>query len=158
MKNNAFTLVELVLVITILGILSTVAIPRIGSIITDSRIRATQAEMRSLKTALTGNPEVTGTGRFLYKGYLGDVGHLPTPANGLSCLAGNNDGEPAWDKWNGKGWNGPYIEASNNDYLSDAWGISYVYTRLSATSGMITSYGSDRVSGGGDDIIISFGY
>lgn len=53
-SNKAgFTLVELLLVVTILGVLATVAVMNIGGIGEDSRIKATQADIKAIETAVT---------------------------------------------------------------------------------------------------------
>ena len=117
--DSGFTLIELVIVIVVLGVLASVGIPVIGSMIGSSRENATKGEMLLLKTAIVGQ-----TGAATVRGYENDVGSLPPDLTGLvSKPAGVSD----WDRFTQTGWNGPYIGSNNNDYLTDAWGTSYIY-------------------------------
>lgn len=50
-REDGFTLVELLAVIVILGIILAIAIPAIGSIISDSRDKATKAEVQLILDA-----------------------------------------------------------------------------------------------------------
>ena len=52
-----------------------------------------------------------------------------------------------WDAFLDLGWNGPYMEDTDDEYLTDAWGQSYEYNASART---ITSVGS------GDTITIGF--
>lgn len=148
-RSFGFTLIELVIIIVLLAILSSVVILKMGDILRNSEINATRKEMKSLKIALVGDPDAVVKGRHVNPGYKGDVGDLPTS---LACLVDNLDGAAAWNKFTRRGWNGPYIEkGEDNDYKEDAWENEYVYNKSAAT---ITSYGPDGTSGGGDDIVL----
>ncbi len=149
---SGFTLIELVIIIVLLGIISSIVILKIGDLIRNSEVNATMNEMKNLKKALVGDPNAIVEGRYVNPGYKGDVGSLPSQENGLGCLVENLDGAPAWNKFTRRGWNGPYIEKGKDDsYRKDAWGNEYIYSNVAAT---ITSKGPDGVAGGGDDIVV----
>jgi len=141
---GAFTLIELVIIIVVLGILAAVAIPRMGGLTENSRINATKSEMAMLKRAIVGNAQVTSGGRYIDVGFEGDVGSLP---DSLVELALKPAAVASYDKFSRRGWNGPYVDASGDDYLNDSWGTAYQYDKAART---ITS------SGGADAIVISF--
>ncbi len=133
-----FTLIELVMVILVLGILSAVAIPVIGSFLGSSKITTTREEMRRLAAAISGSDPVRDSG------YEGHVGYLP---GSLADLVNKPDSVAAWNAYQQVGWNGPYIDNTDGEYLTDAWGSAYVYNASART---IASIGS------GDTITISF--
>jgi len=101
-----FTLIELVIIIVILGIVAAVAIPRFQDMATSSRTTASREEMRALKQAIVGNPDVVAGGELVDRGFEGDIGAVPQQR---------------------LGWNGPYIDSAQGGYLRDAWDIAYVY-------------------------------
>lgn len=142
--RRGFTLIELVIIIVVLGIVAAVAIPKFGSLTENARINATKEEMLTLKKAIVGDPRVTAGGRYINRGFEGDIGH--PPAN-LMELAVKPDSLTAYDKFTRIGWNGPYIDSAGQEYLSDAWGNAYVYDRVART---ITATGTIP------NIVISF--
>jgi len=125
-----FTLIEIVIVILALGVLATVAIPKLGGILSSSKTTATREEMRRLKIAIVGSASDK------ISGYEPDINSLPS---GLSDLTSKPGGVADWDRFTKIGWNGPYIDPNNGDYLKDAWGVNYIYSSANRT---IKSVGS----------------
>jgi len=148
--KRGLTLLELVIVLLLIGLVAAVAVPRMIDLIGPSKKTITERELLNLKRAMVGNPDLVAAGSYTQRGYEGDVGALP---DALADLVTKPAGVSNWDPWIKKGWNGPYMEAQSGDYLKDAWGTNYVYSRASRT---ITSYGPDKAAGGGDDIVVQF--
>lgn len=142
--ERGFTLIEIVMVVVVLGILAAIVVPRMGGLSENSRITATKSEMLMLKRAIIGNSSITAGGRYLDAGFQGDMGRPPV---NLAELAVKPDSVTAYDKFTRIGWNGPYIDSADGDYLTDAWGTPYVYDPSART---ILSVG------GPDTIRISF--
>ncbi len=121
---------ELVIIIVVLGILAAVAVPMFGNMINSSKISATKSEMESLKRAIVGNPRVVAGGELVDRGYQGDVGTAPSQLVDLVTKPGS---VPGYDKITRIGWNGPYIDNNNGDYLKNAWGSNYIYDQSGRT-------------------------
>ncbi len=143
-NKRGFTLIELAIIIVVLGILATFVAANYGDFIKQSKVNATKSELQELKRAIIGNPRITGGGKYTDIGY---EGHLGAPPSKLNDLVTKPSGVPDYNKISGLGWNGPYIDGSNDEYLTDAWGKNYVYDPQART---IKSVGS------GEDITVSF--
>ena len=130
LDRRGFTLVELVIVIVVLGILAAFALPRFGSMSNSSKIAATKEEMVTLKRAIIGNPSAVAGGQYIDRGFEGDVGRLPSA---LTDLTAKPASVPDWNAFTHVGWNGPYMDSANGDYLKDAWGQNYVYDSVART-------------------------
>lgn len=147
MTKRAFTLIEIVMTIVILGIIGSVAVIKIGSMVENSRIEATKNEMMMIKKAIVGDPSIVSGGKMVSRGFYGDVGKYPS---NLKELAKKPSGVPTYNKITRIGWNGPYIEATD-DFLKDAWDEYYNYGLNGNGTGYIESVG------GSEKIKITFG-
>jgi general secretion pathway protein G len=120
-----FTLVEMLVVITIIGLIMGLVGPRVLSFLGDSKVKAAKLQIESFGSSLD-----------LF--YL-DAGRYPTASEGLAALA-QRPGNAAI-------WNGPYLKTGA--VPADPWGHPYVY-RSPAERGPyeIVSLGSDGQEGG----------
>jgi len=119
-SHGGFTLMELLVVLLIIGVLSTVAIRTIDATRDRSNFDQTATEMRTLVAAMVGNPDMVADGRRTDFGFYGDVGRLP---RSLRELVTNTEGDPHWK--------GPYLRrpffGDSTSFLDDAWGNPYTY-------------------------------
>jgi prepilin-type N-terminal cleavage/methylation domain-containing protein len=143
-RDGGFTLVELTIVLVIVLALAAAAIPRVGMMIESSKKAATLEEMSQIRRAIVGDPRLSSGGQLVDTGYEGDVG---SPPPNLLALTTRPVAVPQYNRFTRTGWNGPYINPSNLDYLTDAWGVAYQYDKDART---ITSTGST------EQIVISF--
>ena len=151
--THGFTMIELVMVIVVMAALAAVAVPRIDDFITNSKIQASKNEMLQIRAAISGTPDRTAGGRYVDRGYKGDVGSFPTTLTDLTVKPG---AVPAYDYFSRTGWNGPYLQIDGaGEILKDAFGTNYV---LNVADSTIRSFGPNQIddSGTGDDILIKF--
>ena len=119
-----FTLIELVIIIIILGIVAAVAIPKFGTLSEEAKANATREEIRRIKTAIIGDPQVTAGGEYINRGFEGDIGFPPTS---LVDLIRKPDSIAVYDKFTRLGWNGPYLDSAEMNFLYDSWENPYSY-------------------------------
>jgi len=128
-SRRAFTLVEILLVVTIIGILAALVIPRIAGTGERARVTAAQADINGgIKSAL-GQYEV-------------DNGFYPKSLNDLIQ-------QPS----NAKNWHGPYLDPPQLPL--DPWQNPYIYYypgKHNASSYDLLSVGPDGKEGTDDDI------
>jgi general secretion pathway protein G len=128
-KNRGFTLLELLVVLTILGLLAALAGPQLMSLLGGAKTKAARLQIERLETVLD-----------LYKL---DVGGYPTTEQGLTALLQKPDGV--------RDWNGPYLKKA--DGVLDPWKHPFIY-RFPGEHGAydISSLGADEREGGsGED-------
>ena len=120
-----FTLVEMLVVITIIGLIMGLIGPRVLNYLSESKVKAAKIQMQSFASSLD-----------LF--YL-DAGRYPSSAEGLDALVHRVPGVAAW--------NGPYLKGGN--VPGDPWNHPYIY-RAPGEHGPydIMSYGADGQEGG----------
>lgn len=131
-KDKAFTLIEILLVIVIIGVLSGMVVTRLAGRSQEAKITRAQSDMKgNLSLALD-----------LFEH---DCGRYPSNDEGLSALVVNPEVS---------GWKGPYVKGQLS---RDPWGNHYSYGLHSEDSRryIISSAGPDGQAGTGDDL--SFG-
>jgi len=128
LKEGGFTLVEILVVITIMALIMSVVGPRVLNFLSESKVKAAQIQIESLASALDL--------------YFIDTGRYPSTSEGLKALLERPS--------NVSGWSGPYLKGSN--VPDDPWGRSYAY-RFPGQRGRyeIVSYGADGREGGTGD-------
>ncbi|MGH6849157.1 MAG: type II secretion system major pseudopilin GspG [Methylocella sp.] len=124
-RDDGFTLIEILVVITIIGLLMSLVGPRVLTFLAESKVKAATIQVQSFASSLD-----------LF--YL-DLGHYPTTAEGLAALVQRPGGED--------GWNGPYLQKG---YVpNDPWGHPYIYRSPSDHGPYeIVSLGSTGKEGG----------
>src|ERR1043166_1605421 len=125
LAQAGFTLVEILVVITIIALIMALVGPRVFNFLAESKVKAAKIQIESLSSALDL--------------YFLDIGQYPSNAEGLNALMqrpGNADG-----------WNGPYLKGTI--VPKDPWGKPYIY-RAPGQNGAydIISYGADGQEGG----------
>ncbi|MEO0070909.1 MAG: prepilin-type N-terminal cleavage/methylation domain-containing protein [candidate division WOR-3 bacterium] len=125
-SNSGFTLMELLVVLLIIGLLSTVAIRTIDATRDRGLFDQTTKEMKEIIYAMVGNPNLTANGRRVDFGFYGDMMRLPLS---LRELVENTTSSP--------NWHGPYFRVDflqdTVGYRLDAWGNPYTYDPEQAT-------------------------
>lgn len=123
--EQGFTLVEMLVVITIIGLIMGLIGPRVLNYLSESKVKAAKIQLQSFAGALD-----------LF--YL-DAGRFPSTAEGLTALVKQTPGVSAW--------NGPYLRGGN--VPNDPWNHGYLYRSPGEHAPYdIMSYGSDGQEGG----------
>ncbi|MCC6508418.1 MAG: type II secretion system major pseudopilin GspG [Pirellulaceae bacterium] len=129
--RSAFTLMELLLVLAILGVIMAMVVPELLGRQKYANIDATQISVRGAEQAL--------------KMYAVDhLGSMPSTAEGFAVLVQSKGSQD-------KRWRGPYLER----LPADAWGTELKYEfpgRHNSTGFDVTSAGPDKTFGTDDDI------
>jgi general secretion pathway protein G len=130
--ERGFTLVELLVVITIIALIMGIVGPRVLNYLTESKAKAAKIQIESFASALDL--------------FFLDTGRYPNGSEGLTALVRRPGNITAW--------NGPYLKGGM--VPPDPWGNPYVF-RAPGQNGAydILSYGADGTEGGtgaGQDI------
>jgi len=130
-EQNAFTLVELLLVLVILGTLAAIVLPKFSGVSQRGRVTAAATQISTFKTALDA--------------FEVDMGYYPKGRNGLVDLIQ----QPR----DGANWHGPYLQS--DAVPKDPWGNDYLYEcpgKHNPSFYDISSAGPDGRLGTDDDI------
>jgi general secretion pathway protein G len=122
--KRAFSLIELLVVILILGLLVGLVAPKVIGQGTQAQIKLTCTQMGSIKEAL--------------KMFKLDNGKYPDTEEGIEALLSNPDAEK-YPNYSGS----PYLEK----LPKDSWGKHFTYIKVEKDFNII-SFGPDRAEGG----------
>ncbi len=128
-RQSGFTLIEIMVVVIIIGLLASVAVPTVLDRVDESRVQKAKADFKALQTAL----KLYRIDNFVY----------PTSEQGLEALVTKPSLAPVPRNWKSSG----YID----QLQLDPWGRAYLY--VSPGEGHdydIYTLGADGVSGGAD--------
>jgi general secretion pathway protein G len=126
-KQGGFTLIEILVVITILAILGALVVPKIMNRPNEARVVAAKQDIRSVVQAL--------------KLYKLDNGRYPSTEQGLKALIEKPSAAPVPNNWK----TGGYLEK----LPKDPWGSDYLYLSPGIKGEIdVMSYGADGQQGG----------
>lgn len=110
MKEKAFTLIEVMVVMAIISILAGMMVPSVWKYWESEEIATTRARLENLKIGLVGDRTLVQNGVRTNFGFIGDHGYLPVQEQISSVRK--------------------YLPAGfdTTSYLLDAWGNPFVYT------------------------------
>jgi general secretion pathway protein G len=140
-RVRAFTLLEVLMVVVIIGLLAAFVVPNFINAPTTAKIGLTEAAVGS-----------NGSIASALKMYRLAMGHYPTTDEGLKALTEVPDEEEQAKAWRKGG--GPFIEDVNG--LKDPWTHEYLYVCPGTynTEGFdLSSAGPDGQEGTDDDIV-----
>lgn len=160
MSNNirrlegGFTLLELIVVIALLGLVSSLATDFMVSETNQQRYETTQQRMEKIRYAIIGDVSRTLNGQPVFSGFVADMGATPTFLTQLTQKEFCSDGEGSnesgctagtgtWKTQNAN-WKGPYLSSTD---LKDGWGNSFTYSNPAG----------EEISSGDDMVITSLG-
>ena len=101
-KNAGYSLIELLVALSILALITSIAVPQVTKYLQSSREKAAKIQIENISMAIE-----------MFKI---DVGRYPTQSEGLNVL--RKAGDLAF-------WNGPYLRVER--IPTDPWGREYVY-------------------------------
>lgn len=120
-----FTLVEVLVVLTIISLTLGLVGPQVLDYLSQSKVKAAKIQISSFSGALDL--------------FMLDVGRYPSTSEGIEALTSRPSSSQVW--------NGPYLKGGK--LPTDPWGNKYVYrTQGDRAAYEIVSYGSDGRPGG----------
>jgi general secretion pathway protein G len=123
--ERGFTLVEILVVITIIALIMSVVGPRVLNYLTEAKVKAAKIQIESLASAVDL--------------YFLDTGRYPSTSEGLGALVQKTG--------TAMGWNGPYLKGDG--IPKDPWGRPYQYRSPTQSAAYeIVSLGADGQEGG----------
>ncbi len=124
-RQKAFTLIELMVVLVIIGVLAALIVPNVLDRADDARATAAKTDISNLVQAL--------------KLYKLDNQRFPTADQGLQALVAKPASGPVPGNWK------PYLDKLPND----PWGRPYLYLNPGVKGEIdVLSFGADGVTGG----------
>lgn len=123
-SRRAFTLVEMLLVIAIIGLIAALVTPQIAKQFQKSQLQTTKAQMALLEASI--------------QDFYSDNGRYPTETEGLKVLIDKPQDLATWS--------GPYLKRKS--LPKDGWGSEFVYKLDPAFGFVIRSFGADKREGG----------
>lgn len=132
-SDRAFTLMEILVVIVVIGVLAGLVAPLVFRNVGDAKVSAARAQLEMFSLAL--------------EQYRMDNDYYPSSAQGLEALRTSPAGDPE-----PRNWRGPYLRKA---IPLDPWGHPYLFVSpgiANPTTFDLVSYGRDgRPGGSGED-------
>lgn len=122
--KKGLSLMEVMIVLAIMAVFATLVGPRVFSYLGRAKIKTTEANLRTIKQAITS--------------YHIDTGRYPETLQDLM--------RKPFDEAAARKWQGPYLEGKDDEVPEDGWSHEFVYRRNEPGSAKpydLYSYGPD---------------
>lgn len=119
-RQRGFTLIEIMVVITLIGLIATIVVPGVMNKLDEGKVVTTKSKITNLKGVLDDYRRHHG-------GYPDSLSVLQEPSE--------------------KNYDEPYLEVGS-PLLQDAWGNDFNYVKSTSRKFEITSLGADGLEGG----------
>jgi prepilin-type N-terminal cleavage/methylation domain-containing protein len=126
--KRGFTLIEVLVTMTIVAILAGMMVPAVWKVWENQEIQTTKDRMNALKLAMVGDRSLIQNGIRTSYGYVGDHGDIPV----LDQLSSVKHYMPA--------------DFDRTSYMKDAWGNDFTYT-LDPAAGIAARLSSGGING-----------
>ena len=126
-SKNAFTMIEMVFVIVVLGILAAVAIPKFAATRTDAEISKGRASIASIRSGIVSERQtrlITGDSSWISLTNLDQNGTGTDPLFGGVMMYSVNNESAKNGQWSGTPTSGTYIYRVNNINVSFTYNSS----------------------------------
>ena len=158
-SSKGFTFAEILIVVAIMGIVTSIALKNLGKTDDRANYEETLADLQKLKRAIIGDENARSNGERVSFGFVGDIGGIPATLDALKSRGGLGVSSLDTLKLMAYGWNGPYTESQfSSDVLgfkTDSWGNLFVYSTAQyalspgdTVVAKISSLGADGAVGG----------
>ena len=159
LSSKGFTFAEILIVVAIMGIVTSVALKNMGKSDDRANYEESFSELQELSKAITGDENARSNGERTSFGFIGDIGGLPTTLDDLVSRGSLSASKLDTSKLLAYGWKGPYIESpfssGSSDFKTDGWGNAYIYSTSQyalapgdTVVAKISSLGADGAVGG----------
>ena len=159
LSSKGFTFAEILIVVAIMGIVTSVAIKNMGKSDDRANYEESLSELQELSKAIIGDANARSNGERTSFGFIGDIGGLPSTLDELVSRGLLSASKLDTSKQLAYGWKGPYIESpfssGSSDFKTDGWGNAYIYATVEyvlspgdTVVAKISSLGADGAVGG----------
>jgi prepilin-type N-terminal cleavage/methylation domain-containing protein len=152
--SSGFSLIELLMVITLISILVGIGVSQYIDFSKDARTAVTNTKLNAIKIAIIGDARFVGAGKNSKQGYEIHCVGLPSALADLATQPAAGTCASTYDPFTKRGWRGPYVNSTDSTWNTDAWGTAFVYSSAGRT---VKSCGPDKSCvTTTDDITLSF--
>jgi len=159
LSSKGFTFSEILVVVAIMGIVTSVAIKNMGKSDDRANYEESLTELQELSKAIVGDENARSNGERTSFGFVGDIGGLPSTLDDLVSRGSLTVSTLDTSKQLAYGWMGPYLESpfssGGSDFKTDGWGNAYIYSTTQyvlapgdTVVAKISSLGADGTVGG----------
>ncbi len=126
--RRGFTLTEIMIVLVVLGLLMTVALPRVSQVLFTGKVSATRTSLGSISKACRNFNADTSC----WPGNIGDL--MQAPLAGAKGYHAKTLAGISYTDVHRRNWKGPYVDGTTAEVSVDAWGAKIAIGIVNGTT------------------------